>query len=91
MEQSESCDSPGRIKNEIRGSGRQIPELNNTEELIAEANPHDIFWGTGHSIDETMNTEKGNWRGGNNLGLILSQVRGEYRSGAYKADDYAYH
>ena len=46
---------------------------NDTE--IAEASPHDIFWGTGLSMNAATITNKSQWPGKNTLGTMLMELR----------------
>ena len=51
--------------------------LKNTQQKnIAEANPSDWFWGTGVPMWSKNADQKNMWKGENNTGKLLMEVRG---------------
>ena len=49
--------------------------LNTGETTIAEANPHDLIYGTGLGLRDPQVWEKPKWKGSNLLGKALEKVR----------------
>ena len=43
--------------------------------IIVEANPSDSFWGAGLSLEDKNIWNMHMWKGGNKLGMILSDLR----------------
>jgi ribA/ribD-fused uncharacterized protein len=55
------------IKQYLRVTGRRT---------LAEASPRDYFWGTGCSLRDKDVTNENAWKGKNNLGKLLTELRG---------------
>ena len=51
--------------------------LNTGQKVLAEANPHDNFWGTGCALRSEMLSKPGQWPGQNKLGILLMDLRAE--------------
>jgi ribA/ribD-fused uncharacterized protein len=49
--------------------------LNTQEKTLVEASPRDLIWGIGLSEKEAKKTNKSNWKGLNQLGICLMNVR----------------
>ena len=43
--------------------------------IIVEANPSDSFWGAGLALEDKNIWKMDLWKGGNKLGMILSELR----------------
>jgi ribA/ribD-fused uncharacterized protein len=43
--------------------------------VLGEANGNDLFWGTGQSLRSTNVTNQNSWKGQNNLGKLLADLR----------------
>ena len=51
--------------------------IDSHNDTFVEANPFDLYWGTGLGIYHTCVMPPSKWHGSNKLGLILSTVRDE--------------
>jgi ribA/ribD-fused uncharacterized protein len=49
--------------------------INTGDKVIAESNPTDLYWGTGLSIWANDAAKKDQWKGGNQAGQLLMEVR----------------
>ena len=45
------------------------------QNIIAEANPFDSYWGVGLGLEDKNIWKMGMWKGANRLGSILTDVR----------------
>ena len=51
--------------------------LKTGKKILAEANPHDNFWGTGCALRSDLLSKPGQWSGKNKLGVLLMDLRQE--------------
>ena len=58
--------------------------LQTGDKVLAEAVPHDSFWGTGLTKEATMHTAKEAWPGQNKMGQIMMRIRKELQEGKGK-------
>ena len=70
----------GKMKDALRAKFDQNEELKlflkQTEEtVLAEANPHDNYWGIGLSLEDKDTWDPDMWKGRNELGKLLMEVR----------------
>lgn len=62
----------------------QHPELRKQlletgEKMIGEANPRDLYWGIGTSVESEKSKFPSKWRGQNRLGKMLMELRSRYK------------
>ena len=62
----------------------QHPELRNelletADKVIGEANPRDMYWGIGTSMESDKSKFPSKWRGQNRLGKMLMELRKRYK------------
>ena len=55
--------------------GKVLRETGNR--LLVEANPNDVYWGVGASVDSAEVWDVNKWKGKNKLGKMLSDLRDE--------------
>lgn len=72
------------VKRGIRAKFEQNPELlelllSTGEKVLAECSERDIKWGIGTAIDDPNRYQPSKWKGKNDLGRILMEVRDELR------------
>jgi ribA/ribD-fused uncharacterized protein len=72
------------MKDTLRLKMAQNPQIKQfllsiKQETIAEASPHDKFWGTGIGLNKPEVVQPDQWRGGKNiLGKLLMELRTEF-------------
>uniref|UniRef100_A0A914Q887 NADAR domain-containing protein n=1 Tax=Panagrolaimus davidi TaxID=227884 RepID=A0A914Q887_9BILA len=59
----------------VQNSSIRYELFRTLDTTLVETNPHDTYWGIGLSMDDPNVKQKSNWRGHNNLGIILTQLR----------------
>ncbi len=70
------------VKSGLLAKFHQNPELKEHllktgQKVLAEANPHDNFWGTGCALHSEKLAKPGEWPGQNKLGILLMDLRDE--------------
>ena len=69
------------MQNILSAKARSCPEfreaLLNSQSVLAEAVPGELFWATGLSKDVTMCVKKASWPGKNKMGKILAKLKEE--------------
>lgn len=68
----------------VRTKFIQHPELRKQllatgDDIIGEANPRDLYWGIGSSTEQEKSAFPSKWRGQNNLGKLLMNLRKEFK------------
>ena len=51
--------------------------LKTGETMLAEASPIDLFWGTGCGLRSEMLSKPNQWKGQNQMGKLLMEIRAE--------------
>ncbi len=74
------------VKTALLAKFHQNPELKEYlvktgEKILAEANPHDNFWGTGCSLRSELLSKPGHWPGQNKLGVLLMDLHAKFSNG----------
>ena len=70
------------MMNGLRAKFTQNPSLRNIllrtgTNLLAEASQYDTYWGIGLALESTDKASITNWKGQNNMGKLLIQLREE--------------
>ncbi len=72
------------VKSGLLAKFHQNPDLKQKlietgDKIIAEANPYDKFWGTGCALRSEILGQPGKWPGQNKLGVLLMDLRSEFK------------